>query len=155
MSEALIAALGEGGLTIDHIGIVVPDLGAAIAFYRDALGCAIGATVRLEEHDIEVSFVDFANARIELIAPLGRHAPPRTLLGDHTSADFLARSPQGGLHHVCYLVPDLAAALARLGAMGVKPLGTGRPEIGASGKPIIFLDPATTGGTLVELKQAG
>lgn len=155
MSEPLNAALGVSGLTIDHIGIVVPDLGAAIAFYRDAMGCAIGATVLLEEHDIEVSFVEFANARIELIAPLGRRTPPRSLLGAHTSGDFLARSPQGGLHHVCYLVPDLSAAVTRLARLGVMPLGSGRPEIGASGKSIIFLDPATTGGTLIELKQAG
>jgi methylmalonyl-CoA/ethylmalonyl-CoA epimerase len=142
-----------GGLTLDHIGIVVPNLGAAIAFYQTAMGCAVSEPVVLPDHDIEVVFVELANTRIELIAPIGRIDPPRSLLGPYRSHDLLSRQPMGGIHHACYRVKDLAAALAELAEKGVRPLGDGVPVTGASGLPIIFLDPATTGGSLVELKQ--
>jgi len=68
----------------------------------------------------------------------------------HTIQAFMARNPQGGLHHVCYVVDDLDAA----SPPGARRLGTGVPIIGAQGRPIVFLDPLTTGGTLIELKQA-
>lgn len=138
---------------MDHIGIVVPNLGAAIAFYKDALQCVVSEPVLLADHDIEIVFVEMANTRIELIAPLGRLDPPRTLLGAYRSVDFLAGMPLGGIHHACYRVEDLSAALTELAQCGVTPLGDGVPVTGASGLPIIFLDPATTGGSLVELKQ--
>ncbi|MDH3235112.1 MAG: VOC family protein, partial [Alphaproteobacteria bacterium] len=75
------------------------------------------------------------------------------VLEDHTINDFLERSPGGGLHHICYVVDDLETVRARLTASGMRVLGSGEPIIGASGQPIVFLDPDNAGGTLIELKQ--
>jgi methylmalonyl-CoA/ethylmalonyl-CoA epimerase len=75
------------------------------------------------------------------------------VLEEHTINDFLARQPAGGLHHICYLVDDLAAVRERLQASGQRMLGSGDPIIGASGLPILFLDPRNASGTLIELKQ--
>ena len=62
----------------------------------------------------------------------------------------MARQPLGGLHHVCYMVENLSEAQP----LGARRLGSGIPIIGAEGRPIVFLDPTTTGGTLIELKEA-
>jgi methylmalonyl-CoA/ethylmalonyl-CoA epimerase len=141
------------GFRIDHIGVAVPDLARAARFYRDVLGCEVGDPVVPEGQGIGVVFVAFANTRVELIAPTCEVSPLPGLLENHTINDFLRRSPQGGLHHVCYEVDDLGAVIARLAAAGVRLLGTGRPIMGASGRPIAFLDPGAAEGTLIELKQ--
>ena len=141
------------GHRIDHLGVAVPDLGRAAAFYRDVLGCEVGEPVIPAGQGIAVVFVAFANGRVELIAPTCEVSPLPGLLEDHTINDFLRRSPQGGLHHVCYEVDDLDAVIAKLAAAGARLLGDGRPIIGASGRPIVFLDPGAAEGTLIELKQ--
>ena len=77
------------------------------------------------------------------------------LLGDKSPiAAFLARNPNGGIHHLCYEVPDIVAARDRLVAEGARVLGQGDPKIGAHGKPVLFLHPKDFCGTLVELEQA-
>lgn len=144
---------GLAGFRIDHLGIVVPDLDAAVRFYRDVLGLAPGATVAPDGQGIAVAFVPFANMRVELIAPTVAVSPLPHLLEDQTVNHFLARNPTGGFHHVCYEVPDLASVVARLARHGVRILGDGKPILGASGKPIVFLDPKMADGTLIELKQ--
>ncbi|HET6522049.1 MAG TPA: VOC family protein, partial [Geminicoccaceae bacterium] len=69
-------------------------------------------------------------------------------------AGFLARSPGGGVHHVCYEVGDILAARDRLRAAGARVLGDGEPKTGAHGKPVLFIHPKDLSGTLVELEQA-
>ena len=139
---------------VDHLGIVVPDLQTAIGFYRDVLGFAVSEPVVPPGQGIAVAFVLFGNLRVELIAPTVERSPLRGALENYTANDFLARQPSGGLAHVCYVVDNLEAVRDRLKASGVRALGTGEPIIGASGSPILFLDPRTTGdGTLIELKQ--
>ncbi|MFZ1070363.1 MAG: VOC family protein, partial [Methyloceanibacter sp.] len=69
-------------------------------------------------------------------------------------AAFLARNPNGGIHHLCYEVPDIVEARDRLIAGGARVLGQGDPKIGAHGKPVLFLHPKDFCGTLVELEQA-
>jgi methylmalonyl-CoA/ethylmalonyl-CoA epimerase len=138
---------------IDHLGVVVPDLAAAIAFYRDVLGCTVAEPHVLAEQGIAVAFVPFGNTRVELIAPTIDPSPLPHVLENHTVNDFLKRQPGGGLHHVCYLVDDLLAVRDRLRASGLRTLGSGEPIIGASGLPILFLDPKNPAGTLIELKQ--
>jgi methylmalonyl-CoA/ethylmalonyl-CoA epimerase len=139
--------------TVDHLGIVVPDLDAAVRFYRDVLGCPVSEPVVPPEQGIAVVFVRFGNMRVELIAPTVGRSPLGQILEEHTVNHFLAREPAGGLHHVCYVVDDLAAVTDRLKASGQRILGSGEPIIGASGQPILFLDPRTASGTLIELKQ--
>ena len=99
----------------------------------------------LPEHGVTVVFVDLPNSKIELMEPLGDASP---------IAAFLERNPGGGVHHLCFEVPDIRAAVAQLGATGARVLGGGEPKIGAHGKPVVFLHPKDFLGTLIELEQA-
>jgi methylmalonyl-CoA/ethylmalonyl-CoA epimerase len=128
---------------LNHVAIVVPDLAAAAALYRDAFGATVSEPQQLPEHGVAIVFVDLPNSRIELMSPLGADSPV---------VAFLARNPAGGLHHLCYEVEDLAAARDRLVAAGARVLG--EPKPGAHGKPVLFLHPKDTLGALVELEQA-
>lgn len=138
---------------VDHLGIVVPDLEHAVRLYRDVLGCPVGDPVVPPDQGIAIVFVSFANLHIELITPTVAVSPIPHVLENHTVNDFLLRQPEGGLHHVCYVVDDLASICERLQKGGMRILGSGKPIIGASGLPIVFLDPANAAGTLIELKQ--
>ena len=130
---------------LNHVAVVVPDLEAAAATYRDILGAAVSAPTDLPEHGVTVVFVDLPNTRIELLRPLGDASPV---------AAFLARNPAGAMHHLCYEVADIAAARDRLVGQGARLLGDGKPHIGAHGKPVLFLHPKDFCGTLIELEQA-
>lgn len=135
---------------VDHIGIAVADLDKAAVFYQGMLGQAPDRIHHMPEQGIAVAIFQLPQLRIELLAPIGKVSPITDVLEDHTIQAFMARNPQGGLHHVCYVVDDLDAA----SPAGARRLGTGIPIIGAQGRPIVFLDPQTTGGTLIELKEA-
>ena len=130
---------------LNHIAIVVPDLGTAAAIYRDALGARVSPPQALPAHGVTVVFVELPNSKIELLEPLGPHSPVR---------GFLDRNPAGGMHHICYEVGDIAAARDRLRAAGARVLGDGEPTIGAHDKPVLFLHPKDFCGTLIELEQA-
>lgn len=130
---------------LNHVAIVVPDLAAASAVYRDALGARISQPQPLLEHGVSIVFVELPNAKIELVAPLGEASPVQR---------FLERNPAGGMHHVCYEVDDIIVARDRLCAEGARILGDGEPRRGAHGKPVLFLDPKDFCGTLIELEEA-
>ena len=129
---------------LNHVAIVVPDLAAATTVYRDTLGAAVSAPEDLPEHGVTTVFVNLPNTKIELLHPLGADSP---------IARFLEKNPAGGMHHVCYEVPDILAARDRLKAQGARVLGDGEPRIGAHGKPVLFLHPKDFCGTLVELEE--
>lgn len=129
---------------LNHVAIAVPDLAAASALYRDTLGARVSEPVDQPGHGVTTVFVDLPNSRIELLQPLGTDSP---------IANFLARNPAGGIHHVCYEVADIHAARDRLKATGLRVLGDGEPKIGAHGKPVLFLHPKDMLGTLVEIEQ--
>jgi methylmalonyl-CoA epimerase len=125
---------------IAHVGVAVSDLEAAVAFYRDVLG--------LEPHPPEVAdgativALPFGESEVELLAPLEPDSP---------IARFLAkRGP--GIHHICYRVPDLGAALEACRAAGYR-LVDEVPRIGAAGRRIAFIHPKATGGILLELTE--
>ncbi len=130
---------------LEHVAIVVPDLAAARALYRDVLGATVSEPVDLPEHGVTTVFVELSNTKIELLHPMGEDSPV---------AAFLARNPAGAMHHVCLEVDDIGASRDRLAAAGVVVLGDGEPCIGAHGKPVLFLDPKGFCGTLIELEQA-
>jgi len=130
---------------LNHVAIVVPDLAAAAALYRDALGARVSAPLPLPAHGVTVVFVDLPNSRIELLEPLGADSPVR---------GFLDRNQAGGMHHVCYEVDDIIAARDRLRAAGARVLGDGEPRLGAHDKPVLFLHPKDFCGTLIELEEA-
>ena len=129
---------------LNHVAIAVPDLGAAVATYRDTLGARVSAPQALPEHGVTVVFVELPNTKVELLEPLGEASP---------IAAFLQKSPGGGMHHICYEVGDIMAARDRLVAGGARVLGDGTPKIGAHGKPVLFLHPKDFFGTLIELEQ--
>jgi methylmalonyl-CoA/ethylmalonyl-CoA epimerase len=68
-------------------------------------------------------------------------------------ASFLAKNPDGGMHHICYEVTDILAARDHLKAAGARVLGNGEPRIGAHGNPVLFLHPKDFFGTLIELEE--
>ena len=129
---------------LTHVAIAVPDLGAAIALYRDALGADVGAPQDEPEHGVTVVFITLPNTKIELLHPLGENSPIE---------GFLGKNPAGGIHHICYEVADILAARDKLAASGARVLGGGEPKIGAHGKPVLFLHPKDFNGTLIELEQ--
>ena len=129
---------------LNHVAIAVPDLAAAITHYREVLGASLGEPIPLPQHGVRVAFADLGNADVELMEPFGEESP---------LASFLARNPRGGLHHVCYEVAGLEHAIARLTAAGARVLGDGTPRIGAHGKPVIFVHPADSFGSLLELLE--
>lgn len=130
---------------LNHIAIAVPDLAAASAKYRDLLGAHVGQPQALPEHGVTVVFVDTGNTKVELLEPLGAASP---------IAAFMAKNPGGGMHHICFEVPDIAAAAATLTASGARVLDDGKPKIGAHGLPVLFLHPKDFDGTLIELEQS-
>ena len=130
---------------LNHVAIAVPDLAAGIAIYRDGLGATVSAPEALPEHGVTVVFVELPNTKIELLEPLGENSP---------ISAFLAKSPSGGIHHVCYEVDDILAARDQMRAQGARVLGDGEPKTGAHNKPVLFLHPKDFCGTLVELEQA-
>ena len=130
---------------LNHIAIVVPDLAAASALYRQVLGARVWEPHALPAHGVTVVFVELPNTKIELLEPLGAESPVR---------GFLERNPAGGMHHLCYEVDDIIAARDRLRAEGARVLGDGEPHLGAHDKPVLFLHPKDFCGTLIELEQA-
>lgn len=125
---------------IAHVGIAVPDLDQALAFYRDVLG--------LEPHPPEVAdgatilSLPLGDSNVELLAPLSPDSP---------IGKFLAkRGP--GIHHICYRVPDLDAALESCRAAGYRLIDE-VPRVGAAGRRIAFIHPKATGGILLELTE--
>jgi len=138
---------------LDHVGMAVPDLAAASAFYRDALGLTVSAPTVLDGQGIAIVFVQLANIRIELIAPTVTVSPLGDVLGERTINHFLAAHPAGGIHHLCYVVHDLSRSIDGLRDAGIRPLGCGKPIIGAHGTPILFFAPPVAGDTIIELRQ--
>jgi methylmalonyl-CoA/ethylmalonyl-CoA epimerase len=129
---------------LNHVAIAVPDVRAAAALYRDALGAKVSAAVAQPEHGVTTVFIELPNTKIELLEPLDENSP---------IANFLGRNASGGIHHICYEVDDISAARDRLLADGLRVLGDGEPKTGAHGKPVLFLHPKDFNGTLIELEQ--
>src|SRR3954454_4545917 len=130
---------------LNHVAIAVRDLAAAARLYRETLGAVVSEAVAQPEHGVTTVFITLPNTKIELIAPLGPSSP---------IAKFLERSPDGGMHHVCYEVADIRAARDQLMRQGARVLGDGEPKMGAHGKLVLFLHPKDFCGTLIELEEA-
>ena len=130
---------------LNHVAIAVPDLDAAVRTYRDVLGAKVSQPLQQAAHGVTVVFVELDNTKVELLHPLGEKSPIQ---------GFLDKNASGGIHHICYEVPDILAARDALKAAGLRVLGDGEPKNGAHGKPVLFLHPKDFNGALVELEQA-
>lgn len=129
-------------LAIDHLGIAVPDLDAALSFWRDQLGVTLTAIEEVPEQRARVAFLATGAAKTELIEP----TDPDSAIGK-----FLA-SGRKGIHHIAYRVDDISARLRELRERGVE-LVHAEPVAGSRGTKVAFLHPRSTGGVLIELVE--
>jgi len=127
--------------TLSHVGIVVPDLEAAIRLFADRFQLTPGPVLVNAEQGVQLVQFDLGNARVELLTPLRTDGP---------IAAFLLRNPKGGLHHLALGTADLTAALADLAGQGVAPVAP--PSVNVLGRPFAFLRPADHFGVLIELE---
>ena len=127
---------------LHHVAIAVPSLADALSFYTDTLGMRAGEPHDLPGQAVRAVFVESAGSRLELIEP----TDPASGV-----ARFLAERGRPTLHHVCYEVPDLEAALAGLARDGVE-LVDREPRTGLDGR-VAFLHPRASGGVLIELVE--
>jgi len=127
---------------IDHIGVAVEDLDAAIALYEESFGMELVHREAVESQGVEAVLLDVGDGHVELLAPLG----PDTAVGK-----FLAKRGKG-LHHVAYATDDIDATLERLAATGIELIDS-KPRVGIRGSRVAFLKPSSTGGVLTEIVE--
>jgi len=128
---------------LDHVGIAVKDLSAALAFYRDALGLDVEAPEEVTSQRVRAHFLPVGESKLELLESTG---------ADSAIARYVEkRGP--GLHHITLRVDDIAAAVAQVKSRGVRMIDE-QPRRGAEGATIAFVHPSATHGVLVELKQS-
>ena len=127
---------------IDHVGIAVEDLDAALALYEGTMKMTVAHRETVEDQGVEAVLLDVGSTHVELLRPLG----PETAVGK-----FLARRGPG-LHHVAYRVDEIEAALAQLRADGVRLIDE-QPRIGIRQSRVAFLHPSSTAGVLTELVE--
>ncbi|HSS43224.1 MAG TPA: methylmalonyl-CoA epimerase [Solirubrobacterales bacterium] len=127
---------------IDHIGVAVEDIDAALALYRDSFGMELAHRETVESQGVEAVLLDVGDGHVELLAPLG----PDTPVGK-----YMAKNG-AGLHHVAYAVDDIDAALVNIAAAGVQLIDS-EPRVGIRDSRVAFLHPRSTGGVLTEIVE--
>jgi methylmalonyl-CoA/ethylmalonyl-CoA epimerase len=127
---------------IDHIGVAVEDLDAAIALYEQSFEMGLAHRETVESQGVEAVLLDVGDGHVELLAPLG----PDTPVGK-----YLERKGPG-LHHVAYAVDDIDAELERLAGVGVELIDS-EARTGIRGSRVAFLHPRATGGVLTEIVE--
>ena len=130
--------LGE----IDHIGVAVEDLDAAIALYRDRLGMAEQHRETVEEFGVEAALLEIGEAHVELLTPVS---------AESGMAKFLEKNGPG-MHHVAYRTEDIDATLAQVRSAGLRLIDE-EPRTGIRGSRVAFLHPKSTGSVLTELVE--
>jgi methylmalonyl-CoA/ethylmalonyl-CoA epimerase len=128
---------------IDHVGVAVSDLDAALELYQGSLQMPVAHRETVSEQGVEAVLLDVGATHVELLRPLG----PETAVGK-----FLERRGPG-LHHVAYRVEDINAELARLADQGIELIDR-EPRTGIRNTRVAFLHPRATGGVLSELVEA-
>ncbi|MDX6632638.1 MAG: methylmalonyl-CoA/ethylmalonyl-CoA epimerase [Solirubrobacterales bacterium] len=127
---------------IDHVGIAVEDLEAAIALYRDSLGMPLAHRETVEEQGVEAALLDIGEGHIELLRPLGEDTPV---------GKFLAKRGEG-MHHVAYAVDDIDATLEALKQAGIGLIDE-QARVGIRGSRVAFCHPRSTGNVLTEIVE--
>lgn len=128
---------------LNHVGVAVPDIEAAMENYRTLYGVTdITVPFDMPAQGVKVCFVNLPNSQIELIEPLDEHSPIH---------NFVEKNPRGGQHHICFEVDDINEAVSEMKTRGATVLG--EPRIGAHGTMIVFIHPKNSNGVLVELME--
>ena len=128
-------------MKIDHLGIAVRSIDAALEFYRDQLGLDVALRETVAAERVHAAMLPLGESRIELLEA----AEP-----DSVIAKFIEKRGEG-LHHIAITVPDLHSAVEKLKASGARVLN--EPRVGAGGHLYSFIHPSSTGGVLLELIQ--
>ena len=127
---------------IDHVAIIVDDIGDAVKFWRDALGLELSHVENVPDQGSVVAFLPTGEGEVELVKPTS---------DDSGVARFLNnRGP--GMHHICFEVNDIEACMVHLNNKGIRLINE-VPTIGTGGKKIVFIHPSSTHGVLVELYE--
>jgi methylmalonyl-CoA/ethylmalonyl-CoA epimerase len=127
---------------IEHVGVVVPALESSRHLWEDCLGIRLGEVEEMPQNGVRLAMYPVGESMVELLAGTGP---------DTRHARLIAEG-KGGLHHICFEVDDIDAALEELRAKGIA-LRDQVPRIGHAGTRIAFLDPAATDNVLIELVQ--
>ena len=127
---------------IDHVGVAVSDLEAALALYEGALRMPVAHREVVSEQGVEAVLLDVGENHVELLAPLGPETPVGRYLERHGP----------GIHHVAYQVPDIEAALAQARDAGLRLIDE-TPRTGIRDSRVAFVHPAALGGVLTELVE--
>jgi methylmalonyl-CoA/ethylmalonyl-CoA epimerase len=127
---------------IDHIGVAVEDLDAAVRLYSERLGMPEQHRETVEEQGVEAVLLEIGDGHVELLSPLA----PETAVGR-----FLERNGPG-MHHVAYRTDDIDAELEAVRAAGLRLIDE-QPRVGIRGSRVAFVHPKSTGGVLTELVQ--
>ena len=127
---------------VDHLGVAVPSIDEALAFWQDTLGVKCHGVEEVADQKVKTAFLPIKDTEVELLEPTSADSPV---------AKFMEKNgDRGGLHHVAIRVENLEAALAELKEKGVRLIDE-KPRRGAGGAMIAFLHPKSTGGVLLEL----
>jgi len=127
---------------IDHVGVAVEEMDAALELYRDSLGLPLAHREIVEEQGVDAALLDVGEGHVELLAPLG----PDTPVGKYLQR----RGP--GLHHVAYAVADIDAELDRLRGAGLRLIDE-TPRTGIRNSRVAFVHPGALGGVLTEIVE--
>jgi methylmalonyl-CoA/ethylmalonyl-CoA epimerase len=131
---------GIGAGELHHVAVAVPSLSDTIPFYRDVLGYRVDEPRVIADQRVRVAFATRAGSRVELLEPTDTESGV---------ARFVAERGRPTLHHLCFVVDDLASTLVRLASEGVE-LVDHAPRPGVEGL-VAFLHPRAANGVLVEL----
>ncbi|MCK4427667.1 MAG: methylmalonyl-CoA epimerase [candidate division Zixibacteria bacterium] len=127
---------------IDHIGIAVKDLKMVGRLYSDAFGLEVSDEIDVPERKLRIAFIEISGTKLEFLMPTDKES---------VVAKFIDKRGEG-IHHVCFEVDDIEKAVSDLKSKGVG-LVDEKPRLGVEGDKIVFLQPKSAFGVLIELKE--
>jgi methylmalonyl-CoA/ethylmalonyl-CoA epimerase len=127
---------------IDHIGIAVRDLKRAASLYSDAFGLEVSEGIDAPERKLRIAFTEISGTKLEFLMPTDNES---------VVAKFIDKRGEG-IHHISFEVDDIEKAISELKSKGVE-LVDEKPRLGVEGDKIVFLQPKSTLGVLIELKE--
>ena len=144
MNDNDFAKLGAAVGTLDHVAMIVDDLEAEAARYRDVFSAEVSPTKLHAQYGCSSAFIDLGYSRLRLFQAHDSTSPITIFFGPH---------PLAGIHHVCYRVEEIESASSTLKTKGYRPLGTGDYKRSNHGERMIFLRPPDLPGPLVKLEE--
>jgi methylmalonyl-CoA/ethylmalonyl-CoA epimerase len=128
-------------MKLDHIGIAVESIESGLEVYSECLGFELREVVTLPDQRVKIAIITLGDVEVELIEPLG----------DDTPVGRFLKQRGGGIHHLCFSVPQIEKATRDLQKKGLRL--TAPPRIGAKGRRVAFFHPKSTLGALIEISE--